>query len=109
MAFNRASLPALAMAAALGAGVGALTMTLAGDDARQCREGAAATTDAAEAQTATRRVAAAFASPDATAAGVRRAVPAGGQGIDAADAQPPPDVAATPRHRPTPAWNERRH
>src|SRR5690606_18118229 len=108
MAFNRASLPALAMAAALGAGVGALTMTLAGDDARQCREGADATTYAAEDQPLMRRVAEAFASPDATAAGVRRAVAAGGQGIDAADAQRPTAVDAMLRNLLTLARNYRR-
>ena len=108
MAFNRASLPALAMAAALGAGAGALTMALAGGDARQCREGAVATTGAASTQAAPRRVAAAFASPETTSAGARRPVPAGGHRIDAADGPPPPDVDAMLRDLLTLAWNDHR-
>ncbi len=109
MALTRASLPALAVAAALGAGAGALTMTLAGGDARQCLQGAAATTDAASAQARPEPAAVAFASPDATPAGTRRAVPAGGREAGAAVATAaPPDVDRMLRDLLTLAWNDRR-
>lgn len=114
MAMFRASLPALAIAAALGLGAGALAVVLAGGSVRQCDPGddSAARIAELEAELARRPAAS---TPPAVAATVGSA----GQGVAGAAGgrqyqagppavAPPPDVDQQLKDLLTLAWNDRR-
>ncbi|MGJ4730002.1 hypothetical protein ACQYWP_12070 [Luteimonas sp. SDU101] len=114
MAALRASLPALAIAASMGLGAGALVMALAGGDARRCPHGdPALAVRIAELEAELKRRPAAFASPapvrSAVAGSPVAAHPRGGShstpGLAIAA---PADVDQQVKDLLTLAWNDRR-
>jgi len=116
MAMSRASLPALAITAALGMGAGALAVVLAGGDARRCDAGDdnALVARIAELEAELSRRPAAFASPPVVLAAKRagrggvQAMGGQRQGAGLPGAAEPPDVDQQLKDLLTLAWNDRR-
>jgi len=116
MAMFRASLPALAIAAVLGLGAGALALVLAGGNARQCGAGDASALAARvaelEAELARRPAGSGLqaAAPARGSAGQGAARAAGGrqQQVGPLAVAPPPDVDQQLKDLLTLAWNDRR-